>query len=177
MPQAINFDSIVPETIDITKAGRTWKLRDDVPMVILLRTFGLQALNEQIQTQLAAFNPALSNATEAQQLLDRVFGELTAATLAIFGDIVRHTYPEHTNEELAEAFTFEEQSQVVTVFFTHRLGSSNEPSPATPSDSPTLPELPPEAEMGEADGITEMAAALRNGTAAQHTRRGTTRRS
>lgn len=139
MSQEINFDAIVPRPIKITKGGTTYELRDDVPMALMLRTFEIQALGEQVQAQLQAFNPATTTASEASKLLSRVFGEVTQATLALFGDLWRHTetYREMTNEALADLFSYEEQGQIINAFFMARLGTSIGPSAATSGAGPT----------------------------------------
>lgn len=127
MARALNFDAIIPETIDVTKGGHTYALRDDVPMTTLVRVFGLMELQASVRGQ---------NVTSVDA--EHWLLELQAKTLQICGGIFRHTLPEMTDDELAARFSFEEQLQLVMLFFTSRSLQSrlqesglNASSPAT----------------------------------------------
>lgn len=127
MGKVLNFDAVVAETIDITKGGQTWRLRDDAPMAILVRTFAL------IEKQSELAGRKYATAEDAA----RWFTELQALTLELCGDIWRHTLPETTDAELDARFSFEEQLQLVMLFFTTRSSQLQRQRSALGTSSPT----------------------------------------
>lgn len=163
MPQTLDFNTITYDTITIISQDgeRRWVLRDDVPMAILVRVFGLQALGERIAERAKALDPQRATAAEAQAIMESVLAESAAEALSVLGAIFRHTDPTVTDEELAAAFTYEQQGAIINLFFSHRLGSLSTPSNATASGGETTAT---EAEMEQAlAAMTAQAPARRRG--------------
>lgn len=129
MAKALNFDAVVVETIDVTKYGQTWQLRDDVPMRTLVRTFALIEKQQELSGKKGV----------TPQQADEWLGGLQDMTLALLGDIWRHTpdYAEMRNEEIAARFSFEEQLQLVMLFFTTRSQQLQQQANARATSSPT----------------------------------------
>lgn len=126
MPQVINFDVLTADTVEVEKTvggvRRVWKLRDDVSAAVLMRFF------ELAQAQAAEM-------TEADVIAQ--FRAAERVYLTVLLDIFRHTYPETTEEELREWFTFEQRKSLVDAFFSLAGIGSNAPSPATAPGSPS----------------------------------------
>lgn len=170
MPRALNFDAIIVETIDVTKGGRTYKLRDDVPMTTLVRVFALLELQQSMRGR------EVVKAAEAAAWLD----EQQALTLEICGAIFRHSLPELTDDELRTLFTFEEQLQLVMLFFTSRslasLTQANAPSASSPttmetSGTETTTEPPAETAAASATGNRQQRRSTERGKGAGTTPR------
>ena len=153
MAKALNFDAVVVETIAVTKHGQTWQLRDDVPMRTLVRTF---ALIEK-QQELAG---AAKGVTSLQA--DEWLGELQDMTTRLLGEIWRHTpdYAEMRDEELAARFSFEEQLQLVMLFFTTRSQQLQQPANAPSASSPTTSQ-PPMSQQSSSQSDRSSATANR----------------
>lgn len=126
----LNFDTVTCQYVDITKDGRTWHLRDDVPSEVMLRMFVARTLQsvqariaerfEREQKRLAALQAAAEQGdAEAQAEALREVARTTVRTAAqdevrcaqretfdILGEIVRHTreYQHITTEELSGVY-------------------------------------------------------------------------
>lgn len=147
MAKALNFDAIIPETIDVTKGGQTYHLRDDVPMTTLVRVFGLMELQASVRGKEVT-------AADAERWL----GELQAKTLQICGGIFRHSLSAMTDDELSGLFSFEEQLQLVMLFFTTRSLQSRMQESGLSASSPAAMETT--AMTGQA--ATASASAMGN---------------
>ena len=120
--RTLNFDTITCQYVDITKDGRVWHLRDDVPSEVMLRLFVASSL-QSIQARLAerfereqkrieaaaadgTADPAeVVRATVRQAAQDEVRAG-QAEIFDILGEIVRHTpaYRQLTTEELSGTY-------------------------------------------------------------------------
>lgn len=141
MARTLNFDAVVVDTIDITKGGQTFSLRDDVPMTTLVRVFGL------IEHQAAMKGRSKITPEQAEDWA----AELEQRTLEICGAIFRHTDPEMTDEEIARLFSWEEQSQLVMLFFTTRYSALEKQANEQNAS------LPPSAEESESSATPRRA--------------------
>lgn len=131
----INFDAITVATVEITKGGRTWALRDDVPASVMARGFRLAQLAQEFRASLQRPDGAL-DPTQFEKFAIASEQEQVALALAIF----QHTYPDLTREELLAAFNVNECEQIAGLFFQRRFGALPTPSAATdPSSAATEP--------------------------------------
>lgn len=126
----LNFDTVTCQYVDITKDGRTWHLRDDVPSEVMLRMFVARTLSsiqarlaerferEQKRVQALAAAAEAGDA-EAQAAAMQEVARTTVRTAAqdevraaqletfdILGEIIRHTpaYQQISTEEIAGTY-------------------------------------------------------------------------
>lgn len=136
MPTILNFDALTYDTVEISKRGQTWTLRDDVPTKTLLRAFGLMSVQERLQRAAqeaqAAHPDDLDAATAA---LQASYAALEQQAASHVGDIFRHTDPTTTDEQLLAVFSFEDLMGITQLFFTLRSKGLNPPHDATSAPS------------------------------------------
>lgn len=149
MARTLNFDAVVVETIDVTKHGKTYSLRDDIPMPVLVRVFELLDLQQSLRKR---------EGTTSEDVAQWIY-DLEELTLSICSDIFRHSLPEMTDEELAATFAFEEQMQLVMLFFTTRSQQLQPPRPApTASSTETASQIETETEAVAPNRATRRGA-------------------
>lgn len=125
----INFDTLDYTPVTITKRGRTWELRDDVPMRVMAQCFKVLNFWPDFSQRMAGVDE--SDEAEAKAAIDDAFDELAAMTVPLVGAIFRHTLPETTDAEIAEWFSDEERVHIIRDFFTLRSQSLT-PQPSAP---------------------------------------------
>jgi hypothetical protein len=136
MVQVLNFDTVTVGTVDVTKGGQTYKLRDDVATEVLLRRF---KIIEMLKT--------VGDTPTYEQMVD-VIARQEAEVLDICTAIFHHTYPDMTQADVATLLTARERQQVCAAFFSLPFSSSDEPpsaterQPATPQTAPTVDPAP-----------------------------------
>lgn len=136
MPQVLNFDTLTYDTVEITKRGRTWALRDDVPTKTLMRAFSLLAIQERLQRAIAEAQDEHPDDTEAALAsVQARFEELERQAATLVGDIFRHSEPKITDATLLETFSFEELLNIVRLFFTIRSQALNQQPDASSASS------------------------------------------
>lgn len=128
--QIINFDALDYTPVEITKRGRTWTLRDDVPMRVIAKCFTLQNLQSSLQTRFAAHSS--DDPQSMQAAVEEALEEIAQATIPLCGDIFRHTLPETSDDDVAAWFSDEERMRIINIFFTHRSSSLTAPQPTPP---------------------------------------------
>lgn len=142
--RTLNFDTITCQYVDITKDGRAWHLRDDVPSEVMLRLFvasSLQSIQVRLAERfeaetkrLAALPPEEAARENGRRVVrEAAQDEVRAAqaeTFDILGEIVRHTpaYRAVTTDELSGTydaahwawrgglFTVDEAQQICQLF-------------------------------------------------------------
>lgn len=151
----INLDEVLCNYTDVSKTvldaasgervPRTWSLRDDVPVEVMLRVFDLMELAQEQQSRERPNADAAPEELLAAMRTERAaFRQLIDLTVDTLLDIWRHSYPEMTAEQLRAYFNHEERMGLVRLFFTRRLVASSNPSSATtPSTSPEEVEQTP----------------------------------
>lgn len=137
MPQIVNFDVVTCDIVEVKKTiggrERVWYLRDDVSTEVLIRFFELaRAQDETVRAAQAA-----GNGVEAS------FHAVDGVYMRVLLDIFRHTYPETDEEELRQAFTFQERKRLVDLFFSLAGIAWSEPSSAAPDATLNPASLPP----------------------------------
>lgn len=142
----LNFDKVVTEIVTVAiNGGPTWELRDDVPagtMAMAFRVFDL----EREMVELAQAEAPITIEDE-RRLLD----ENEVATLDAVTAIVRHSYPEVTREQVAEALTPAQRGAVLQVFFPLLLRRFGKLSPSSSNGAqPTTEEQTIQEERGAA---------------------------
>lgn len=123
----INFDAVLPETIEVTRGGRTLHLRDDVPMEDTVRVLTLMELQDEQQSLRTreGFNAAM---------VQDWYARMSATALDLATAFVRHSYPEMTRDEVANWLDFEQQVQLVMLFFRLRSRRFSAPPSALTGD-------------------------------------------
>lgn len=162
--RVLNFDAIVVETIDVTKHGKTYSLRDDVPMTVMVRAFALQ------EQQLALREIEAPTVEQVEEWM----AETAAQTLELCGAIFRHSLPEITDDEIVARFTLEEQTQLVMLFFSIRSAQLSRLANAPSGSSPSQPQSETEATtagLTQASSVTGNRQSRRSG---QHGKAGAT---
>lgn len=121
----VDFDAVLPQSIEIRRGGRTLALRDDVPMREVVRVFRLVE-HQRAQPR--------DDATSSDAL-EAWYDELERMTRERCLAFVRHSYPEMTAEELDNWLGFDQQMQLVMLFFQIRSQRFSPPASAPTSDS------------------------------------------
>lgn len=145
MPHVLNFDTLTFDTVEITKRGTTWKLRDDVPAKTLLRAFGLLSIQERLQKAIQqAQDEHPDDFDGATAALQASYDALERQMASHVGDIFRHTDPSVTDAQLLEVFSFEDLQGITQLFFTLRSNKLSQQQGATsaPSAAPTTKPTP-----------------------------------
>lgn len=154
--RTINFDTVTCGRVSVTKGGKTWRLRDDIPSEIMLRMFianSLQSLQariaERFEMESKREHPEDENTRLAMR--EAAQDEIMAAQLDTFDiltDIFRHSYPEMTVDIIAGTynrakwrwegglFSLDEAQQLCNAFFTLRSVASTPPPSASPTAAP-----------------------------------------
>ena len=128
MVRVLNFDTLSVDYVDIEVGGKLlWHLRDDVPTSILIRAFAVVDLERRYQEAAAANN--------ADQLAD-VYAEYEQALCHHCAEIIRHSYPDVSDAEVAGALLPRAQMEILKVFFTLRLSPSGQLPIASPQPTP-----------------------------------------
>lgn len=181
----LNFDTVTCQYVDITKAGKTWHLRDDVPSAVMLRMFVASSL-QSIQARLAErFEEeskrlaALSAEEAARENGRRVAREAMqdevragqTESFDILGEIIRHTpaYRHVRTEELSGTydaahwrwegglFTLDEAEQICQLFFQLRsLRLSEQRSAQQPAAETAPAPAAHQAQPGNGSSIEEL---------------------
>lgn len=147
----LNLDAVAPQTLDVQKGERLWKLRMDVPSSRLVRCFALVEMEGQ-RPELSLPDPTTTApgaidfaALRAMERELRAHEELVEAeTLAVLGDIWRWSDPEVRDEQIGEWLTPGERRNLVQLFFLGLLARSGKlpravTSASSPTDSPAQP--------------------------------------
>lgn len=159
MPHALNFDTLTHDTVEISKRGRTWLLRDDVPAKTMMRAFGLFSTQERIETAIKAAQAAHPDDMDAAMAeFQASYDALEQQAAAHVGAIFRHTDPDITDEELRAVFSFEEMMQLVQLFFTLRSHRSSLPPGATSAPSTASTEPIPTSQQAKTNRAQRRAA-------------------
>lgn len=170
MPGILNLDEVLVERTEIQKTisgqVRTWSLRDDIPVEVMLRVFRLMGNARQnatavqkvdVETPAGAGDDQVDEIftaiTVMQQSLETYIDEALDVCLGIW----QHSYPETTREELRAWFTHEERERIVQLFFSRRLAASRQLSSATTPEPTT-----PTAEQGQEQQTAPNRAARRS---------------
>lgn len=124
----INFDAVLPQTIEVTRGGRTLSLRDDVPMADTVRVFTLLELQDELRGRQGV------TSSEMQDW----YARLSAATLDLATTFIQHSHPEMARDEVATWLDFEQQMQLVLLFFQIRSQTFSTPLSALTGGSPAL---------------------------------------
>lgn len=122
----VNFDSVLPEPIRVTRGGQTLDLRDDVPMVEVVRVFRVIEHQQALASQ----------ADMSAEQVEAWFEEMRRLTLERCLAFVRHSHPRMTADELGEWLDFEQQLQLVMLFFQIRSATLSRPPSALDGVSP-----------------------------------------
>lgn len=125
MAEILNLDALVGETVTIQKHGKRYALRDDMPMELMVRVFGLQTAGERLRDE---------RDPEAQM---RAFEAVRAEVASILLALLRFSLSPAEAEELAGSLTFDEQNQVIQLFFARRSNASRRP-PNASADGATV---------------------------------------
>lgn len=153
MAQALNFDIVTIGTVDVTKNGRTYQLRDDVPTEVLLRRF---KIIDMLQ--------AVGDAPTYEQMVD-VIARQEAEVLDITTAIFQHTYTDLTQDDVAKLLTPRERQKVCATFFSPPSSESDEPPNATPTPAPSASPAPaaPLADMNVPTIASPSSSSLNSG--------------
>ena len=136
MPQILNFDTVACDYIDIVKNGKTYHLRDDVPVEVIAPIVATIARMEAWQAfQTDASRVDAAQITEAVAAIEEISAELAHRC----GEIFRHTLPEITDEHITKTFPFDERLGIVQIFFS-QAGKRFSPPPSP--NQPMATQLP-----------------------------------
>jgi hypothetical protein len=136
----LNFEKVIVETVTVAvNGGPTWELRDDVPAGTLAMAFRVFDLERQMASRPEGVEPLTLD--DERRILDE--GE--AATLDAVTAIVRHSYPEVTREDVAEALAPSARGRVLQVFFPLLLRRFGRQSEISPDGAPPTTALAPTA--------------------------------
>lgn len=128
-PTIINVEPLAIQTIEVRSGDRLiWTLRDDVPAHVLIRAF------EVVQLENAYQEAMKSN--DANQMAD-AFKAYEDAIRHHCGEIVRHSYPEVSDEEVGSVVPTRAQNEILRAFFSIRLRPSGAPELSSPSEPQT----------------------------------------
>lgn len=120
-----NLDVVLPGYIEIHAPTRAYRLRDDIGTLLGLLGYRVQALMAELPSDEEARALPIAQIVARHAAYDE---ELLAACAAFF----RHTYPDITEDEVAEALPSEgSRMALLAAFFTSRSA----PSGAQPSVS------------------------------------------
>lgn len=126
MAKILNFDAVTVDTVDITKGGTTYSLRDDVSAETVLPMFKL--------TEIRAKYGDKPSYDQMMQFMDEQKTLLLEVCTAIFQ--FTPAYAAMTQDEVAALLTPEQRQQVCQAFFTLRFAPSSEPQNATETPAP-----------------------------------------
>lgn len=118
----VDFDAVFPNTISIKRNGLQLDLRDDVPLEEVVRVFPMLERQDALRGQ--------ENASEFLA----AFEDVRRMALERCTAFIQHSYPNMTEDEVADWLTFEQQLQVVMLFFQARSSLSSAPLSA-PDDA------------------------------------------
>jgi hypothetical protein len=138
MPTVLHFDTLTVSEVEIRIGGELrWTLRDDVPTATLLRAFEVIELEERLTATQGQGAAAAADAYAAYE----------AAVTTHCGAIIRHTYPDVTDDEVARTLSMGARLSVLKAFFSIRLPQFSRPrsvSPAAPTEeTPAAPATQP----------------------------------
>lgn len=109
--------------------GKRWELRDDFPSALMLRRYLLHSIEELVgkrQAELTAAIEAGQTPTpeDMRGAYQRTWDEWAAEVLTLTTELFRHSDKSVTTQEIADAFTPEQQKVILDYFFTRRLLAS-----------------------------------------------------
>ena len=122
MAELANFHTIKRSIVTVTddNDGTTWELADDVPMAIIAQFLAIQNQVSNWQTS-----------TESQDIIDGL-AESERAINEVCVAIFQHTYPDFTENDLVQHFSYEDRMLLGKLFFLRRSSRlsalSNEPT-------------------------------------------------
>lgn len=178
----LNFDEITCEIVTVVKRGRRFDLRDDVPMEVLVGAFGMADLGARLkEARDEAMQAADGNGgdlSEASQSLRASFAEIAEETVPLCTDIFKHSYPDVSEDEIADLFSFEERMQLIRLFFTRRLSMLNAQPDGISDDMAEVLKAAQAAQQEQAEPVPNraMRRATRGTTASRPSRLATTPR-
>ena len=137
MATVLNFDAITVATIDVTKGGKVYALRDDVPAEVLLRQFKLVEMRQAVGD------------TPTYDSMTTYLAQQDAELLDVCTAIFQNTYPDMTQADVEKLLNAKERKSVCEAFFSLLFSSSSAQSNATPAPVATTPPASMEATAAE----------------------------
>jgi hypothetical protein len=128
--------------------GKRYELRDDFPSALMLRRYLLHSIEELVgkrQEELTAATQAGQTLTpdDMRSAYQRTWEEWAAEVLALTTALFQHSDTSVTAEEIAAAFTPEQQKVILDYFFTRRLLSSMQQRSASDASASAAEEAEP----------------------------------
>ena len=110
----IDFSTIVAEPIDFTsRQKKTYTIYDDIPTETIVKAI----------VAVGTFSDLISLKNTPTDAMEQTYQRAAESVCHAFGEVVRHSNPEVSDDELKGQFRTEDMVQVLT-FFTLRAGQS-----------------------------------------------------